>query len=355
MIKKIVLTGCMLGGIAAAGQDIHFSQYNETPALLNPALTGMSSNYRLAAIYKDQWRSVTVPYVTFGAMFEMKVKMSAWEKVDKHMTEIYKKALRKLAIGVDVFNDRAGDGGMGSTRFDFSVSSLVPLNARSNLAVGLMGGAVQHSIDFTKLVWPDQYNGAGYSQQINSGENLVSSTYLNGDFAGGLAWTYSKDERGIRANNQLKADAGIAFYHINKPRQKFLGADIRMYRKMVVHGKMLVGIKYTNVSLVPSYLLEFQGKQKELLMGCMIRYKFDEDSKFTGYIHGNYFSIGAHYRNGDAVILSTLMEFGNMGIGLSYDVNVSKLHAVSTYRGGFEVMLRFVGITPFIYQNSSRF
>ena len=53
-------------------QDIHFSQYNETPSLLNPALTGTQYVIAASAIYKDQWRSVTVPYKTFGASYEMK-------------------------------------------------------------------------------------------------------------------------------------------------------------------------------------------------------------------------------------------------------------------------------------------
>ena len=136
---------------------------------------------------------------------------------------------------------------------------------------------------------------------------------------------------------------------------KFLGNDVRAYRKLVIHSKVLFGIKYTNVSLVPSILLEFAGPSKELMIGSMIKYHFDDDSKFTGYIHGNYFDIGMFYRNGDALIFSTMFEFKQYALGVSYDVNISKLHAASTFRGGFEISLRLVGATPYIFQNSSRF
>src|SRR5438094_181664 len=116
IIFLLLTANCMLP--TAFAQDLHFSQYNETPTLINPALTGAASNFRLATIYKNQWGSITVPYVTYGAMFEMRLKLSAWEKVDQHLTEIYKKALRKVAAGVDFYKDQAGDGNMGATRAD---------------------------------------------------------------------------------------------------------------------------------------------------------------------------------------------------------------------------------------------
>src|SRR5687768_10190174 len=94
---------CLTSGLA---QDIHFSQYNENPSLVNPALTGVASNYRFGTIYKDQWRAVTVPYVTYGGFFEARLKLNAWEKVDQHLTEIYKKAFRKLAGGLSFYSDR---------------------------------------------------------------------------------------------------------------------------------------------------------------------------------------------------------------------------------------------------------
>ena len=350
----VLLTAkCLLQ--TAFGQDLHFSQFNETPVLLNPALTGAASNFRLATIYKDQWGSITVPYITYGAMFEMRLKLNAWEKVDDHLTEIYKKALRKVAAGIDFFKDQAGDGNMGSTRADLSLSSLVPLSKNATLSAGLMGGIVQRTIDFTKLIWPDQYNGAGYDPNLNSGENIATSNYLNGDFSGGLLWQYKKEEGSIHSNDQLQADAGIAVFHINRPRQKFLGNDVRLDRKYVIHSKCLIGIKNTNVSLVPTIMAEFQGKAKEILFGSLVKYHFKDDSKFTGWVNGSYFCLGAYYRYRDAIVASTVLEFKQFALGLSYDVNVSKLHVVSSYKGGVEVTLRVVGITPYIFQNSSRF
>ena len=55
-------------------QDLHFSQFNENPSLINPALTGANSVMRASAVYRDQWRTVTVPYKTYGVSFESRFK-----------------------------------------------------------------------------------------------------------------------------------------------------------------------------------------------------------------------------------------------------------------------------------------
>src|ERR1700744_5202325 len=52
-------------------QDIHFTQFNAAPLIINPAFTGnFDGQYRVAAIYRNQWQSVTVPYVTYGASID---------------------------------------------------------------------------------------------------------------------------------------------------------------------------------------------------------------------------------------------------------------------------------------------
>jgi len=47
---------------SAGAQDIHFSQFFETPLLRNPALAGIfTGDVRIQAVYRTQWASVTVP------------------------------------------------------------------------------------------------------------------------------------------------------------------------------------------------------------------------------------------------------------------------------------------------------
>lgn len=356
MMKGMMMAAALVASVGITAQDMHFSNYNENPALVNPALTGVASNYRFGLIYKDQWRAVTVPYQTYGGYFDMRLKLNAWEKVNDHLTEIYKKAFRKLAAGLSFYSDRAGDGAMSNTRGDLSISTRVETAQYSFIAAGLQFGIVQRKVDFSKFIWPDQFVGTGYNTAVDPGESFNSSNFIHFDMAGGLLWAYDRGERGIRTNNELKADAGLAYYHITKPKQKWLNSsDERLLPKAVIHGKCLFGIKNSTLSLYPSFLVQFQGPSKEIMFGSLLRYKFKDDSKFTGYIKATHMGFGAHYRNRDALIVSGFMEFGTYSFGMSYDVNTSGLHPVTNYRGGFEVFLRFSGVTPFIYQNAASF
>ncbi len=338
----------------SVAQDIHFSQFNENSSLVNPALTGQAFAIRASAIYKDQWRSVTVPYQTFGAAYEMRFNASNWDKVDEHMTETFKKTFSRMAAGLSFYNDKAGDGKMGISQTNLSLASFVPLSKSSTLSLGLQGSIVQRKIDYSKLIWPDQYTASGYNTSLDPGESFAAGNFIYPDFATGILWSYGYNETAISANNQFKVDLGFSMFHLNKPAQKYLASTSeKLYSKYVFHGKSLIGIKNSNFSLVPSFIFQMQGSSKELIVGTLFRYMFKEDSKYTGFEKSSYFSFGAFYRNKDALIATVLLEKGQFALGFSYDVNTSGLTAASSSRGGFEVCLRFNTANPFLYQNKT--
>ena len=69
--KCWLLIGMMAWG-ALAAQDIHFSQVDADPVLLNPAYSGFYQGAgRFGLIYRNQWASVSVPYQTFAVTGEM--------------------------------------------------------------------------------------------------------------------------------------------------------------------------------------------------------------------------------------------------------------------------------------------
>ncbi len=61
-------------GFSGFSQDIHFSQFFETPLLRNPALAGIfGGDLRIQGVYRNQWNSVTVPYQTGSLNAEYKL------------------------------------------------------------------------------------------------------------------------------------------------------------------------------------------------------------------------------------------------------------------------------------------
>jgi type IX secretion system PorP/SprF family membrane protein len=353
MKKNILILGCfVIAGVNAFSQDLHFSQFNENPSLINPALTGVSHVLRASVIYKDQWRSVTVPYKTFGASYEMKFKASSWDKVDPFKTRAYKKSFNKLSGGLSFYSDKAGDGNMGTNQVNLSFATFIKAGEYSSVSLGLQAGVVQKTVDYSKFVFSNQYNGSnGYDQTIANGEQYGAQSFIYPDFAAGLLWNYSREEKSIGENNQLKADFGFAMFHINQPKQKFLvGTNEKLFSKYVIHGKLLIGIPHSNVGLAPAIFCQLQGPTKEIVGGMMIKYYLKDDSKYTGYIKRSSIGLGAYYRYKDAVVAAIMLEIGQYAIGFSYDINTSALTQVSTLRGGPEIMIRFNSANPFLFQ-----
>ena len=69
-IKKILLLLLMFAETIGYGyaQDLHFSQYFNSPLLVNPANTGFNPDYdfRVGGNYRNQWANVGNPYKTMS-------------------------------------------------------------------------------------------------------------------------------------------------------------------------------------------------------------------------------------------------------------------------------------------------
>jgi len=60
--------------VGSNAQDIHFSQFFETPLLRNPALAGIfTGDVRVQGVFRDQWNSVTNAYKTASLNGEYKM------------------------------------------------------------------------------------------------------------------------------------------------------------------------------------------------------------------------------------------------------------------------------------------
>ena len=187
-MKKIILIigGIFVIGTSAFSQDLHFSQYTENPSLVNPALTGSQYVMRASVIYKDQWRSVTVPYKTYGVSYDMKFKASSWDKVDQFKTRTFKKSFNRLSGGLAFYSDKAGDGNMGTNQANLSFATFIKTGESSSISLGLQGGVVQKTVDYSKFIFSNQYNGTtGYDQTIANGEQFGTQSFVYPDFAAG--------------------------------------------------------------------------------------------------------------------------------------------------------------------------
>ena len=53
------------------GQDLHYSQFYNSPQNINPALTGVFNvDHRYMVSMRDQWRFVPVPWFTMSGAYD---------------------------------------------------------------------------------------------------------------------------------------------------------------------------------------------------------------------------------------------------------------------------------------------
>ena len=111
-----------------------------------------------------------------------------------------------------------------------------------------------------------------------------------------------------------------------------------------------IGLANSDWSLVPGGVVHIQGPHTNIIAGTMLQCQLKGSSKYTGYVQGSSFSFGAYYRNNDAVIASMVYKYETYAVGVSYDINVSKLKGASNGRGGIEISLRYTNPTSFLYK-----
>ena len=333
-MKRVLIIFFVLMSLDSFSQDPHFSQYCEAPLFLNPANTGLKNNTRVIINYRNQWAAVSTPYQTTALSYDMSLTKdnlaNAW-----------------LGLGTNIYYDWAGDGNLSLTQGNLNLSGVIRLDAENKLSAGLMGGYGQRSLDYNEFRWQAQYNGT-YNPNLNSNEDFSQNAFGYFDAGAGVAWSYGTNERYITANDGIKADLGVSFFHFGIPTATFEENNTeKLNLRYVVYGSMEVGKANSNLTFIPQIYWTAQGQLNELLIGNKFRYLLQEGSHFTGLRNSSALGLGVYYRLQDAIVASLNLDFGNFSVGFSYDFNISSLIPASNMRGGAEVYLKFITPNPF--------
>jgi type IX secretion system PorP/SprF family membrane protein len=302
-------------------QDIHFSQISEVPIIRNPALAGIfTGDLRIQAVYRNQWSSVSVPYQTMALDGEYKFPVGSG---NDYMT-----------IGAILFHDKAGSAALATTRAEPVLNFHKSLSSDRNmyLSAGFSAGIVQKSVDRSKMITDAQWGGSGYDPSIDNGETFSNGTFMY--FDGSVGLTFNAQ---VGDNEDDNFYIGAAYHHFNQSaRISFYNApDIKKIPKIVLSAGVKLNV---NESAFMTFYGDFssQGMEQNLVSGLLYSLKLDDDTN-PNYI----ISLGGLIRWEDAIIPMVKMEVMPITIGVSYDVNVSPLKAVSQSRGGFELTLTY--------------
>ena len=322
-ISLFTLTG-LLFAFTMHAQDLHFSQFFNSPLTTNPANTGFipDADYRIGAHYRNQWSAVmTVPYKTtsiFGdaQLFRDKLE-TGW-----------------LGIGGVLLSDVAGSGSLRSTKVYGSIAYHQQLGSSSLLSAGFNVGWANKRIDQSKLTFPDQFDGKFFDGKTFTNAVLVNTSVSYMDVQAGMNYAYFPQEN-------VYINAGYSIHHVNRPKETFFDDQTNAGRIPMRHIGFLNAILKVNERVIinPNAYFTTQAKATELVFGLNGNYNLSETGE-------KQLVAGLYYRLGDAIAPIVGFETNNVKFTFSYDATLSSLNKFNNYRGASEFSIVKKGFYP---------
>ncbi|MFN0036844.1 MAG: PorP/SprF family type IX secretion system membrane protein [Saprospiraceae bacterium] len=307
-------------------QDIHFSQYGNSPLNLNPALAGVfGGDMRFVGNFRQQWRSVPVPYTTFSGSVENKVYWSEG-RYDRFITA-------SLLLNYD----KQGDLALKSLQVGIPIAVTVPIGRTHFLTVGATPMFGQRSFDTHEISFDEQFVDCMYDPSIAISENLNATSLKYFDLSAGANFRLQSPRK------RSRLDLGGAMHHINRPAHDFwassvtAGDDVRLYNKLTLHGLGLVQLT-EKFDFLAQGLYQKQGTYREIVYGGGVRMHLNNKpyKEFAVQI-----GVDWRHRYDNALVprLEVLYRTWTIGATFDWDVFSRAGEYVTEKRGGPELSL----------------
>ncbi len=318
----LLVAVCIMQYSMMHAQDLHFSQYFNTPLLVNPANTGFAPDvdWRAGINYRNQWASVTPnPYKT----------MSAWGDV-----QLFNNRFPDgwVGLGATLLKDVAGSGSLSATRGFASIAYHQLLGLKSLLSGGFNVGFVNKRIDISKLTFDNQWNGKFFDVTTPSGESFAANSVTYLDIQAGLNYAFFPSENAY-------FNAGFSAMHLNRPKESFFAEefeDTRLDPRLTIF--LNGSFKLNNQWIInPNVYVSKMGTVYETVGGLNAHYNLSGDgsSQLIG---------GLYVRLKDALIPMIGYQWNDLAITINYDATSSSLGTYNQTRGAYELSIVKTGV-----------
>ena len=321
ILFTLILPGCFIASSPLHAQDIHFSMFNASPLLLNPANTGnFDGDWRIAGNYRNQWLAISKTFRTAAVSFDKQIYFLN----------------QKFSGGVYLVNDESGSRGLIFNKAYASLGYNRIIN-NNYLNFGLQLGYVYQAFD-RNMTTPSQWNNTtgGFDPTLptlepNEGENR---SYL--DVNAGLLW-----KKNI---NIFVPEVGLAFFHLNSPNWSFYGYDEHQPIRFTLHTKVKTKLN-DEIYLLPTLLYMRQKGATETIVGSGVGMNLFGNRSSVKEITGGLYLRNGFFNSPDAISLVGGATIRRIEVALSYDINISGLSQVTGYRGAFEISFIYKSIS----------
>lgn len=316
-MRILVLIGLFLMSHYTIGQDLHLSQFYNAPLVSNPALTGKyNATLRFVANQRQQWRSVTVPFNTFGFSVET--------------NEI--SFMRNFSAGLSILNDRAGDSRLNTFIANISGAYNLKMNpdSSSNVRLALQTGFTQKRFDLNALQFDEQFNGLAYDPSLPNLENFDRNSLGFTNLNLGIDFDHVYYSR-------HRFSVGVATFNLLSPKFNFFDdSPSQLEERLNLLGYYQREF-HDDWDVILSSQVMWQGAYKEQLVGVQFKRIWHDTKvlKRAGYI-------GGYMRAKDSAHLLLGLDYDDWRFGVTYDFNYSSLTNASRSRGGLELSVIYL-------------
>lgn len=324
----------LIGLLAAAGagaQDLHYSQFYNSPLNMNPALAGsFNGSHRFTVSHRDQWRFVPVPWTTFSGAWDMNILPSGSEKTF-------------YGIGANVNYDRQGDSRLTLLNLTLNGAVHRSLNAKNILSLGAGIGLATRGFDTGSLTWDKQWDGDVFDTSLPSQEAFQNTERIFFvETSLGAKYLYQKSSR-------TNVELGIGANHLIEPKTSFSTAgDIRLPRRFSFTG--VGNFRLTEKLDFQAHLLhQIQNKYNETVFGGLGKLYLSQQRGKELQMH-----LGLGYRTSGSFIPTLAFQVNEIYAGFNLDIDRTGFNkALNTSRGAYEIHLRYIikNVKPFRFKN----
>jgi type IX secretion system PorP/SprF family membrane protein len=306
-----------------SSQNLHFSQFFNSPLLTNPANTGFipDGDYRVGINYRNQWSSVmALPYKTMSAFGDVQVMKNRYET-------------GWVGLGTVILKDVAGSGNLASTKAYGSVAYHQMIESGSLLSLGFNVGFANKSINVSGLKFPDQFDGKFFDNKLPTSVFLAKNNITYFDMQVGMNYAYFPTDN-------IYLNTGFSAHHVNKPKETFFNSTSGFNNTVPVRytGFMNGSFKLNDSWIVnPNAYVSIQAKSYEVVAGMNAHYNLTGDGE-------NILIGGLYYRHKDAIIPSVGFTKKDITFNFTYDATISTLSNYNNSRGAFEISIIKQGI-----------
>ncbi|HWY10675.1 MAG TPA: type IX secretion system membrane protein PorP/SprF [Bacteroidia bacterium] len=292
-------------------QDPQLTQFYAAPQYLNPAFTGLTTEHRFVANYRNQWPGIRKTYQTSMAAY------------DYNLSDV------SSGIGVFVMQDVAGTAGLTHSQAGLNYAYRFTVRKTREIRAGISASYNTKSLGFSKLTFNDQL--VTGSPTSLDGANYARRNFV--DLGAGVLY------------NSAKFWLGGSVKHLNRPNVSLIGQQDALPMSIDIHGgyRYIIESRGSSKSQLKKYFTasfnyKHELKYDQLDLGF---YYFHAPINFGFWYRGIPFKkYSPAFPNNEclAILIGCEIPKRNLRIGYSYDLTISSL-GINNSLGAHEVSL----------------